>query len=130
MTRIVLTLTVGLLAGAWSIAASHAQEPTATAEPTVTAVVTGTAVPATPTSQASPAVSFTPIATPEPGELIAPAPQPTGPAVIAPRTGVGTAEADQTNLLVGAVAIVGALVAIMAMGGIAAGFVAVRTRNK
>jgi hypothetical protein len=125
MIRIGLALAFTLLAGTWSVTASHAQEPTTT--PSVAATATATS--ATATAVASVVGSPTPFNTPPPGELIAPAPQPTGPSVIAPQTGFGDASKGQTPPWIGLVTI-GILGAIVGAAGISARIAVVKARNR
>lgn len=118
MIRIGLILAIALL-GAWSATTTHAQQPTATVEATTTATATGATAATTATAGASAVASPTPFNTPEPGQLIAPAPQPTSPAVIVPQTGFGGASSGDTRLWVGLAAL-GGLGVISATAGIAA----------
>lgn len=130
MTRIGLALAMALFVGSVGVRASHAQEPTQTPVATQTVAGTQTAGSATPTGQATAAAaSPTPFNTPVPGELIAPAPQPTSPSVIAPQTGFGSGGSGETRLWIWLVSI-GALGVIAGTAGIASRLVATRARHR
>ncbi|HEY7566726.1 MAG TPA: hypothetical protein VH762_04105 [Gemmatimonadaceae bacterium] len=125
VTRVFVAIVCTLLAAVWTVTAAHAQEPSATPEPTGTA--TAAASPSAEASPTSGAASPTPFNTPEPGELIAPAPQPS---VIAPQTGFGDAGGGGDTWLWVGLAIIGVVGLIAGSAGVAARFASVRARNR